>query len=92
MSATTVTVTVTAEVDADAGPSSADPAAPQHLTLRLRKRRRVRFSEETVDNEEMCRKKSKCCCIYHAPRGDAPPADSDDEADIARDCDPEGEG
>ncbi|ETA55725.1 hypothetical protein VCUG_02843 [Vavraia culicis subsp. floridensis] len=32
-------------------------------TLRL-VRRRVTFTPDTVDNEHMGKKKSKCCCIY----------------------------
>lgn len=40
------------------GPSSTDHASS----------RRVRWDEQTVDNEHMGRKKSKCCCIYRKPR------------------------
>lgn len=29
--------------------------------------RKVVWSEETVDNEDMGKKKSKCCCIYKKP-------------------------
>lgn len=44
------------------------------LKLRLTKsktkekeEKRVLFSEDTVDNEHMGKKKSKCCCIYKKP-------------------------
>mmetsp|Transcript_46790 Transcript_46790/g.101636 ORF Transcript_46790/g.101636 Transcript_46790/m.101636 type:complete len:87 (-) Transcript_46790:452-712(-) len=42
---------------------------PQQLTLKLRARRpRVRWADGVVDNEELQRKKSKCCCQYHKPQ------------------------
>src|ERR1700722_19577732 len=28
---------------------------------------RVRWTEETIDNEHLNKKKSKCCCIYTKP-------------------------
>ncbi|CAL8073706.1 unnamed protein product [Calicophoron daubneyi] len=28
----------------------------------------IRWSEGTVDNEFMGKKKSKCCCVYHRPK------------------------
>jgi len=42
-------------------------------TVRLKlkepqKKKKVVWSEGTVDNEEMNKKKSKCCCIYKKPR------------------------
>ena len=49
------------------------PVAVERLVLRLRKppnRRGVRFTEDTVDNEHMGKKKSKSCCIYHPPSDD----------------------
>lgn len=61
--------------------TAAPAAAPAHLTLKLRgaRRRRVHFAEEVVDNEELGRKKSKCCCQYHRPK--AFDESSDEEAD-----------
>ncbi|CZT02852.1 related to Type 1 phosphatases regulator ypi-1 [Rhynchosporium agropyri] len=32
-------------------------------------RRRIQWAEDVVDNEGLGRKKSKVCCIYHAPKG-----------------------
>ena len=32
--------------------------------------KKVSWTEDTVDNEAMGRKKSKCCCIYRKPRED----------------------
>ena len=46
---------------------------PKELVLKLKRRvRRVRFTPDTVDNEDLGRKKSKSCCIFHPknPRGD----------------------
>ena len=40
---------------------------PVTLKLRARKRR-VRWAEDVTDNEDLGRKKSKCCCQYHKPR------------------------
>ena len=53
---------------------------PTHIKLKLKRRRsRVRWAEEVVDNEDLCRKKSKCCCVYHRPRGlDDSSGDEDD--------------
>ncbi|XP_014283951.1 E3 ubiquitin-protein ligase PPP1R11 [Halyomorpha halys] len=39
------------------------------LTLKKPKTdKQVKWSTETVDNEHMNKKKSKCCCIYEKPR------------------------
>jgi protein phosphatase 1 regulatory subunit 11 len=41
---------------------------PSHLRLKLRARKRVvRWADDVEDNEDLCRKKSKCCCVYHKP-------------------------
>lgn len=46
--------------------------------------RRIRWSEDVIDNEGMGKKSSKVCCIYHAPRE---PGDSDSESDSSSDDD-----
>jgi protein phosphatase 1 regulatory subunit 11 len=41
------------------------------LRLRCHKpkpEKRVQFSQGTVDNEHMDKKKSKCCCVYVKPK------------------------
>ncbi|XP_043826505.1 E3 ubiquitin-protein ligase PPP1R11-like [Dromiciops gliroides] len=41
------------------------------LTIKLRKRKpdkKVEWSTDTVDNEHLGRRSSKCCCIYKKPR------------------------
>ncbi|CAD6447331.1 ac3f78c5-1ce7-4abb-b5da-2deffa938671 [Sclerotinia trifoliorum] len=47
--------------------------------------RRIQWAEDVVDNEGLGRKKSKVCCIYHAPRpidesSDESSSDSDDSS------------
>ena len=59
----------------DAAPSSAPT-----LTLKL-KRPRVRWAEGTVDNEDLNRKKSKCCCIFHKPHNPDDLSGDESEAD-----------
>lgn len=59
-----------------------------HLKLKKPKnnRKQVSWDAETVDNEHLNKKKSKCCCIYTKPRkfGEADEDEnkhSDDECD-----------
>ncbi|XP_066582903.1 E3 ubiquitin-protein ligase PPP1R11 isoform X2 [Prorops nasuta] len=56
------------------------------VRLRLRKPRsskKVQWTQGTVDNENLNKKKSKCCCIYEKPRvfGESSSEDSDDECE-----------
>ena len=44
------------------------PPTSLRLKLKPRRRQRVRWAEDVEDNEDLCRKKSKCCCVYHAPK------------------------
>lgn len=51
------------------------PPPPQQegrsLTIKLRKRKtekKVEWSSDTVDNEHLGRRSSKCCCIYEKPK------------------------
>ncbi|CAG9567582.1 unnamed protein product [Danaus chrysippus] len=44
--------------------------------------KKVVWTEDTVDNEHMNKKKSKCCCIYEKPRRwDESDSESDDECE-----------
>ncbi|CAO1616776.1 unnamed protein product [Parajaminaea phylloscopi] len=56
----------------EAGPSNTQGQGRDLGVLRLRgghtASRRVVWSDDTVDNEGLGRKKSKICCIYHKPR------------------------
>ncbi|XP_054257601.1 E3 ubiquitin-protein ligase PPP1R11-like, partial [Macrosteles quadrilineatus] len=56
------------------------------LRLRLKKpksKKQVKWGEDTVDNEHLNKKKSKCCCIYNKPRafGESSDSEDDDECD-----------
>ncbi|XP_051852059.1 E3 ubiquitin-protein ligase PPP1R11 isoform X1 [Antechinus flavipes] len=55
------------------------------LTIKLRKRKpdkKVEWSSDTVDNEHLGRRSSKCCCIYEKPRAFGESStESDDEDD-----------
>ena len=53
--------------------------------------KKVKFTEGTIDNEHLNRKKSKCCCIYEKPKifGDpSSSSSSDDDDDDEPDCCP----
>uniref|UniRef100_A0A6I8RLM4 E3 ubiquitin-protein ligase PPP1R11 n=1 Tax=Xenopus tropicalis TaxID=8364 RepID=A0A6I8RLM4_XENTR len=61
---------------------------PEHrsLTLKLRKRKpdkKVEWTCDTVDNENLGRRSSKCCCIYEKPR---PFGESSSESEDEDDC------
>ncbi|KAJ2137979.1 Type 1 phosphatases regulator ypi1 [Coemansia sp. RSA 353] len=47
----------------------------------------VQWADDTVDNENMGRKKSKVCCIYHRPRRFD---ESDSDSSCASDSDSDG--
>merc|ERR1712142_1205284 len=56
------------------------------LKLKLKKprpTRRVQWAEDTVDNEHMNKKKSKCCCVYKKPLkfGESESEDSDSDCE-----------
>ncbi|XP_046371275.2 E3 ubiquitin-protein ligase PPP1R11-like [Haliotis rufescens] len=45
------------------------PSPPLRLKLKKPKPdKKVKWTSETVDNENMGKKKSKCCCVYEKPR------------------------
>ena len=52
-----------------------------YLALKLPKK--VKWSEDTIDNEHMGKKKSNICCIYHRPKlsPDDPDTSSCDSCD-----------
>ena len=47
---------------------------------------RVRWTEETIDNEYMNKKKSKCCCIYTKPHDPQSNDDKSTEVDEYDNC------
>jgi len=66
--------------------SESSQGTPAVLKLKLKKprpTRRVQWTEETIDNENMNKKKSKCCCIYKKPVdfGESESEDSDSDCE-----------
>jgi len=55
------------------------------LKLKLQKkdktRKKIQWTEDTIDNEGLGKKKSKCCCQYTKPRKDLDCSSSEDEED-----------
>ena len=52
------------------------------VKLNLQKRKnskKVVFTDDTIDNENLNRKKSKCCCIYEKPKITFDQSDSEPE-------------
>ncbi|KAK0469441.1 phosphatase inhibitor-domain-containing protein [Desarmillaria tabescens] len=73
------TVTIT-----NAPPVESSSSTPAVGSLRLRGARRkprVAWSEDVVDNEGCGKKKSKICCIYHKPRRFDESSDEDSSSD-----------
>nr|ACO11569.1 phosphatase 1 regulatory subunit 11 [Caligus rogercresseyi] len=56
------------------------------LKLRSQREKKVNWEEGTVDNEELGRKKSKCCCVYKKPRAFGESSSSEDEDESCKDC------
>ena len=82
VSASTTVVTVTTVVAAQT-----EAVAPTHITLKLKRRRsRVRWAEDVVDNEDLCRKKSKKCCVFHRSRGLDESSDEEDDPEKILSC------
>merc|ERR1711988_105706 len=53
------------------------------LKLKLKKKqtKKITWTEDTVDNEGLGKKKSKCCCQYQKPRADLEESSSDSDED-----------
>lgn len=74
-------------------PAASSSSSPNpSVTVKLRKARnrlekKVSWTEDTVDNEGLGKKKSKCCCVYQKPVKNDPEEDnsssdsSSDESD-----------
>eukprot|EP00419_Tripos_fusus_P007283 CAMPEP_0172674608 /NCGR_PEP_ID=MMETSP1074-20121228/12829_1 /TAXON_ID=2916 /ORGANISM="Ceratium fusus, Strain PA161109" /LENGTH=145 /DNA_ID=CAMNT_0013492031 /DNA_START=73 /DNA_END=511 /DNA_ORIENTATION=+ len=65
--AATASSTTTATV-LETAPLQANTPETLHLVLNPRPQNNVQWTEDTVDNEHMNKKKSKKCCIYNKPR------------------------
>ncbi|XP_072845307.1 E3 ubiquitin-protein ligase PPP1R11 [Pogona vitticeps] len=77
----------TTSVGATATVTETEVTEPENrsLTIKLRKRKpakKVEWSSDTVDNEHLGRRSSKCCCIYEKPRAFGESStESEDEED-----------
>uniref|UniRef100_A0A8D8BNE6 E3 ubiquitin-protein ligase PPP1R11 n=1 Tax=Culex pipiens TaxID=7175 RepID=A0A8D8BNE6_CULPI len=63
--------TITEQIPASSSGGDSSSSQPPVLRLRLQKPRsdkKVQWTNGTVDNEHMNKKKSKCCCVYVKPR------------------------
>lgn len=51
------------------------------LKLKLKKKqtKKIRWTEDTVDNEGLGKKKSKCCCQFHSNRTHLDESSSEEE-------------
>lgn len=79
------TNSITQVENASQASSPEDPVPSVRVKLKKPKSKltkKVSWTEDTVDNETLGRKKSKCCCIYQKPR---------EELDESTDSDSEGE-
>jgi len=93
--AATITVTEEGEANKDQQENSSVPdgAVGGALKLKLTKKdsekKVVKWTEETVDNEHLGKKKSKSCCIYTKPKRFIPggSGDSDSSSDESDDDD-----
>lgn len=57
------------------------------IMLKLKEKKNVHWKEGTVNNENMGKRKSKICCIYHKPRLNPDDSSSDESCDS---CDEKG--
>jgi len=59
------------------------------LRLKLKKgaeKKKIQWTEDTVDNEGLGKKKSKCCCQYKKPRANLDESSGDESDDGCGDC------
>lgn len=92
MASTTTTATVVAAEPSEdqAGPSTRTLNVSESITLRLvprRKKKSVRWTEETVDNEFLGKKSSKKCCIFHRKKAFGEWSDDEDSDFECDNCD-----
>lgn len=73
---TTITTSEAVEHESPAqGPSNS-------AVLRLKKdKKKVKWNNDTVDNEHLGRKKSKCCCVYKKPHNFGESSSDSEEED-----------
>jgi len=74
----------TTVLETSTGRATDEQVSNSVLRLRLQKppNKKVSWTNDTVDNEHMDKKKSKCCCVYVKPHAfDESSSESDDECD-----------
>jgi len=49
------------------------------LSLKKEKAKKIQWTEDTVDNEGLGKKKSKCCCQFRKARGGLEDSSSEEE-------------
>jgi len=76
-SATTTTTLDTATAEAQ----QTDSEQTLRLHLKKVKSKKIKWTEDTIDNEGLGRKKSKCCCQYRKPRQNLDESSSESEDD-----------
>lgn len=83
---TTTNVTTTTTTTANNNTNQSQSGSGT-TTLRLtKKKKKVIWNSDTVDNEDLGRKKSKCCCIYRKPHkfGESSSDSEQDDCDHCR--------
>ena len=80
----TRTLTITAHEDSNEASENrtADSAT---IGLKKKKKKKVAWRQDTIDNEGMGKKTSKCCCIYQKPHNFGE-SSSDSEQDDCDNC------
>ena len=90
------TLTLTSENNVNTDPATVRLRLTRRLSHNAQKqqttsagltRRRVSWTTDTVDNEFLNKKKSKCCCIYQKPRNwDESSSDDENEDHDCQNC------
>lgn len=68
MSTTRATTTTVFLEDKEAKEAEIKEPKLKESKFKLSQKKQVHWSEDTVNNENMGKRKSKICCIYHKPR------------------------
>lgn len=72
------TITLTTQSSESQEPSGSQNSVAT-VRLRSQDKKKVNWKNDTVDNENMNKKSSKCCCIYEKPHAyDESSSDSED--------------
>lgn len=62
------------------------------LSLKKEKSKQIKWTQDTVDNEGLGRKKSKCCCQFKKPRASLEESSSSESEDECGNCPGHGSG